>query len=149
MKDAPLPDFNSGGDLPPGVYGVTLEEVVRRFGGGSPQREKVTGRLNRIYNLARSTGKVRSFLVFGSYVTDKLAPNDVDIVLVMQDDFSVSECAEGAERLFDHQQADQEFEASIFWIRPSLLILETLEEFTAHWQVKRDKSRRGILEIIA
>jgi len=99
MKDAPLPDFNSGGDLPPGVYGVTLEEVVRRFGGGSPQREKVTGRLNRIY--------------------------------------------------FDHQQADQEFEASIFWIRPSLLILETLEEFTAHWQVKRDKSRRGILEIIA
>jgi predicted nucleotidyltransferase len=143
-----LPDFNADGDLPPGVYSVTLDEAVQRFGGGSLQRERVTDRLRRIYSLAQSTGAVHKFLVFGSYVTDKSAPNDVDIVLIMQDNFSVADCDEEAKRLFDHEQADQEFGASIFWIRPSLLILETLEEFIAHWQVKRDKSRRGILEII-
>ena len=148
MRVILLPDFNHDGDLPPGIYGVTLEEVVQRLGNGSPQRERVTDRLRRIYSLAQSTGAVQKFLVFGSYVTDKPAPNDVDIVLIMQDNFSVADCPEEAKRLFDHEQADQEFGASIFWIRPSLLILETLEEFVAHWQVKRDKSRRGILEII-
>ena len=148
MRITLLPDFNSDGDLPPGVYGVTLEEAIRRFGGGSRQREEVTSRLSRIYNLAQRTGEVQSFLVFGSYVTERSAPNDVDIVLIMRDGFSAGDCAGDAKRLFDHQQADQEFGASIFWIRPALLILETLEEFTAHWQVKRDKSRRGILEII-
>lgn len=143
-----LPDFNHDSDLPPGVYGVTLEDVMQRLGNGNPQRGIVTDRLRRIYSLAQSTGAVQKFLVFGSYVTGKPAPNDVDIVLIMQNDFSVAACTEDAKRLFDHEQADREFGASIFWIRPSLLILETLEEFIAHWQVKRDKSRRGILEII-
>ncbi len=143
-----LPEFNQNGDLPPGVYPIDLDEAIRRFGNGNPQRQAVTDRLRRIYDLAQRTGAVQQFLVFGSYVTDKSAPNDVDIVLIMQNGFSVTDCLEDAKRLFDHEQADQEFGASIFWIRPSLLILETLEEFVAHWQVKRDKTRRGILEII-
>ena len=81
-------------------------------------------------------------------MSQKAAPNDVDIVLVMQDSFHVDACAGEAKRLFDHEQADREFGASIFWIRPSLLILETLTEFIAHWQWKRDQTRRGIVEII-
>ena len=36
---------------------------------------------------------------------------------------------------------------SVFWVRPSLLFLETLEEFIAGWQVKRDQTRRGIVEV--
>jgi len=143
-----LPEFNQNGDLPPGGYRVSLDEAVRRFGNGSPQRQAVTDRLRRVYDLAQRTGAVQRFLVFGSYVTDKPAPNDVDIVLIMQDSFAVADCPEDVKLLFDHEQADQEFGASIFWIRPSLLILETLEEFIAHWQVKRDNTHRGILEVI-
>jgi hypothetical protein len=51
-------------------------------------------------------------------------------------------------KVFEHVEAEEEFGASIFWIRPSLLLLETLDEFLSHWQIKRDQTRRGIVEVI-
>jgi hypothetical protein len=44
-------------------------------------------------------------------------------------------------------RATETFGASVFWIRPALLILETLEEFIAHWQIRHDQTRRGIVEV--
>jgi predicted nucleotidyltransferase len=143
----PLPGFNRNGDLPPGVHLATIQQVIERFGAGTPERELVTTRLRRVYNLARATGKIERFLVFGSYVTEKPSPNDVDVVLVMQDDFSLMTCDGETRSLFDHQQADSRFGASIFWIRPSHLLQEALDDFIAHWQIKRDQTRRGIVEV--
>ncbi len=144
----PLPVFNAVGDLPPGVHPANLQEVVERFGEGGVQRQAVTSRLLRIYHLAHATGKVQRFVLFGSYITAKDAPNDVDVILVMRDDFNVTACEGEAKLLFDDEQADVALGASIFYTRPSLLILETVEEFLAYWQIKRDQTRRGIVEII-
>jgi hypothetical protein len=69
-------------------------------------------------------------------------------VLVLADDFNLQACDEETRKLFEHMQAAEEFGASIFWIRPSMLLLESLEEFIAHWQIKRDRTRRGIVEVI-
>ena len=143
-----LPDFNDTGELPPGVYAATLEEAADRFGSGSAQRFLVTERLKRVFRLATQTGKLQRLFVYGSYITRKHSPNDVDIVLVMQNDFVSAACGTQEQLIFDHEQADREFGASIFWIRPALLILETLDEFIAHWQVKRDGTLRGIVEIV-
>ena len=143
-----LPDFNSDGDLPPGVYPAALEEVIERFGDRHPQRQEITQRLSRIHRLAQEAGSVQHFIIFGSYVTDKAMPNDIDIVLIMQDNFRVESCLKNAALLFDHARADRDLGASIFRIRPSLLILETLNEFIAHWQIKRDNTKRGIVEIV-
>ena len=65
----------------------------------------------------------------------------------MRDNFRVSACGEETRKLFDHAQATAEFGAGIFWVRPSMLFLETLEEFIDHWQIKRDRTRRGIVEV--
>jgi hypothetical protein len=103
--------------------------------------------LLRIYRLARATGKLERFIIFGSFITSKPAPNDVDIVLIMRDDFVLGDCDKETGKLFDHMQAEEEFKANIFWIRPSLLLLESLDQFIEHWQVKRDRTRRGIVEV--
>jgi hypothetical protein len=50
--------------------------------------------------------------------------------------------------LFDHPLAHARDGASIFWIRPALLIADTLEDFVGYWQVKRDGDKRGIVEIV-
>ena len=142
-----LPDFNSNGDLPEGVHQATLDEVVARFGGGTAQRQIVTERLLRIYGLVKATGKLERFIIFGSYITAKTGPNDVDIVLIMRNDFRAVDCEEQTAKVFDHNLATKEFGASLFWIRPSLLLLETANEFVEHWQIKRDKTRRGIVEV--
>jgi len=143
-----LPAFNDAGDLPPGIHPAALEEVIDRFGSHSAQRLIVTERLKRVFRLATQTGKLQRLLVYGSYITRKHSPNDIDIVLVMKNDFASAACGAEEQLLFDHEQADREFGVSIFWIRPALLILETLDEFIVHWQVKRDGSLRGIVEII-
>ena len=77
-------------------------------------------------------------IIFGSYITAKPEPNDVDVVIIFSDDFDLTVCSEEVKRLLDHQQAENEFGSSIFWIRPSLLLFQTLEEFIESWQVKRD-----------
>src|SRR5206468_9439117 len=83
----PLPEFDSHGDLPIGVHRASLDEVLARFGHGTPQRQLVTARLLHVHELASGTGKLERFIIFGSYVTAKPDPNDVDIILVMRDDF--------------------------------------------------------------
>ena len=65
----------------------------------------------------------------------------------MHGDFKVRACDEETSKLVDHEQAAEEFGASVFWIRPSLLFLDTLDEFIEHWQIKRDRTRRGIVEV--
>ena len=80
MPPATLPAFNADGDLPPGVHSATLSDVLQRFGQGTIQRSAVGDRLKRIYHHATSTGQLARFVVFGSFVTAKAGPNDVDIV---------------------------------------------------------------------
>src|SRR4051812_29738331 len=104
-----LPDFNSDGDLPPGIHLASLEEVRKRFGVGSMQRIAVAGRLDRIYELVKSTGQLARFIVFGSFVTAKEHPNDVDIVVIMNDSFDLQSLAGEAAIPFYHGQADAHF----------------------------------------
>ncbi len=143
----PLSEFNEFGDLPEGIYSATLEEVVIRFGGQSIQRIAVTDRLRAIHDLARASGGLDRMIIFGSYVSAKVDPNDVDILLVMRDDFVLDQCPPEAHVLFDHKRADRELGASIFWIRPGMLLGMTLDRFINQWQTKRDGNRRGIIEV--
>lgn len=143
----PLPEFNEFGDLPEGSHPASLDEVVARFGCGTTQRLAVTERFHRIYQLALATGHVDRLLVFGSYVSDVSEPNDVDVLLVMRNDFRSEDCPAESSVLFDHARANAELGASIFWVRPDMLLGEPLEQFLAFWQIKRDGRRRGVVEI--
>ncbi|MDE3089234.1 MAG: hypothetical protein KGJ80_07600 [Chloroflexota bacterium] len=142
-----LPEFNAAGDLPPGVYRATLPEIIERFGSDIGQRGLCAQRLLRVHGLAQRTGHLQSLILFGSYITSKPAPNDVDIVLVMDDSFRLEECPLEARGLFDHAVAQARYGASVFWMRPALLLGESLDDFVSYWQIKRDGSKRGIVEV--
>ncbi len=143
----PLPEFNEFGDLPAGNHLASLAEVVDRFGSGTAQRQAVTDRLRRIYRLAVATRYLDRLLVFGSYVSDVDEPNDVDVILLMLNDFRAEECPADSLVLFEHDRANDELGASIFWVRPDMLLGEPLKQFLAFWQTKRDGRRRGVVEI--
>jgi hypothetical protein len=103
--------------------------------------------LERICQLARSTGGLARFIVFGSFVTTKPEPNDVDIFLLMEDSFDVRQLSAEARLVFDHAAAQNLLGASVFWIRRAAA-LGGEEAAVAHWQIKRDGNKRGILEVI-
>jgi len=104
-------------------------------------------RLERIYRLATSTRQVARMVVFGSFVTSKPEPNDVDVFLLMEDTFDLGQVLGEARFLFDLTIAQIYFGASVLWMcRRSTLGGEaaTIDD----WQTKRDGSRRGIVEIL-
>jgi hypothetical protein len=141
-----LPSFNAVGDLPPGVHRGTLREVLARLGQGSPRRVAVGSRLGRIDHLARSTGHLARLVVFGSFVTDKPEPNDVDVFLLMKDSFDVNAIVGETRLVFDHAAADAHFGASVFWTR-RLAAFGGEQAAIEFWQTKRDGNLRGIVEI--
>jgi hypothetical protein len=141
------PEFDSNGDLPPGIHQATLTEVLQKFGMGTLQRRIVGRRLERIHRLASSTGKVARFVVFGSFVTTKPDPNDVDVFILMENSFDANEVSGEAAIIFDHQSAQNVEGVSVFWIR-CLAAIGGEQAALEHWQVKRDKTQRGIVEVI-
>jgi hypothetical protein len=74
-------------------------------------------------------------------------PNDVDIFMLMSDALDLSVVSGEARILFDHSSAQAHFGASVFWLR-RLSTLPSEEDLLAGWQVKRDGSQRGIVEVI-
>ena len=86
-------------------------------------------------------------MIFGSFVTGKVDPNDVDVFLLMADAFDASDLSGDALLLFDHAVAQAHFGTSVFWLRR---LAAWPDEQTAieFWQLKRGGGRRGIVEVV-
>jgi hypothetical protein len=85
--------------------------------------------------------------VFGSFVTDKTEPNDVDVFLLMEDSFDATQLVGEAKLLFDHSSAHDQLGASVFWLR-KLAAWEGEQKAVEYRQVKRGGGMRGIIEIV-
>ena len=107
----------------------------------------MASRLERIYKLARSTGQVARFVIFGSFVTAKPAPNDVDIFMLMEDIFDANHVTGEAAMIFDHTAAQNAQGASVFWIR-RMAAIGGEQTALEYWQIKRDRTKRGVVEVI-
>jgi hypothetical protein len=143
----PWPDFDRNGDLPVGIYQATLSEVIAHFGTSTLQRRMVAQRLARVYALARSTGQLARFIIFGSFVTAKREPNDVDIFMLMEDTFEAQQVTGEAAMIFDHLAAQHSEGASIFWIR-RMAAIDGEEAALQYWQITREQTTRGIVEVM-
>ena len=62
-------------------------------------------RLARVFDLANTTGHVARFIIFGSFVTARPDPNDVDVFMIMDDAFDLSQITGEERLLFDHATA--------------------------------------------
>src|SRR5262245_50784289 len=76
-----LPAFDDVGNLPPGIHLCSVAELAARFGSGSEERTAEVSELLQFIEPAKRAG-VRRLLANGSFVTGKLAPNDVDVVVL-------------------------------------------------------------------
>lgn len=143
----PIPDFESNSNLPIGLHQATLDEVLTRFGTGTWQRQEVTQRLIHIYTVAKATGLLERFIIYGSYITAKPNPRDVDVFLVMQEGFTTGILSAEAKLIFLHAEAEDKLGASIFWVTRGRSFA-TIDFLIEGWQTTRDETFRGIMEVI-
>jgi hypothetical protein len=71
-----IPDFDSEGNLPPGVYLASWAEFALRYGNSTHRRRLLQG-LEVALDILKNAGCQRVY-VDGSFVTDKLVPDDYD-----------------------------------------------------------------------
>ena len=121
--------------------------MIEHFGKGNFHRAILAQRLDRIYNIAVGTGQTARFIIFGSFVTDKPNPQDLDIFLLMEDTFDIRQVVGEARIIFNHMAAQNYEGASIFWLR-RMAALDGEDAAIEHWQIKRDGKKRGIVEVL-
>ena len=71
-----IPDFESTGLLPAGIHWASWEEIVKRYGNNSHRKRLLEG-LERATAAFAAAG-CRILYLDGSFVTEKLFPNDYD-----------------------------------------------------------------------
>jgi len=73
---------------------------------------------------------------------------DVGIFLLIEDTFDVSQLSGKTALIFDHVVTQNYEGVSIFWLQ-HLAALEGEAATVEYWQLKRDGTQRGIVEVVA
>lgn len=132
-----IPHFNEDGYLPPGIHPATVEEIATRFGQESELRQVQMESLRWLVELAQRAG-VQGIVVNGSFVTDKLEPNDVDCVLLIGADFPRDAAAE------------EELLAGLPFINLELVDADGFQQFTERtFATDRNLVAKGMVEVIS
>jgi len=131
-----IPALNDEGYLPPGLHGATVDEIHARFGRESQLRRVQMESLRWLVELARRAGVLR-IVVNGSFVTDKLEPNDVDCVLLVGTGFPRDEAAE------------TELLSGLPFVNMELVDQEGFQQFTEKtFATDRDLVPKGMIEVM-
>ena len=141
-----LPAFNHDGNLPEGMHLATEDEVFVRFATPSARRQWLGEQLWDLVALAKSTGHLARVFLWGSFVTSKEVPNDLDVLLVMSTEFAVEAVPAPAQVVFNHVQARLRFQADVFWTKVSIEP-QVLRLWLDTYQTGKDFTRRGIVEV--
>lgn len=143
----PLPDLDNDGLLPPGIHAATFAEVAGRFGAGSPARERQRELLRQIVEAAKAYPTIKCVLVWGSFVSNKPEPNDLDYSVVVSVGHPRTIITPEHRRFFVPAEARQFYgvDKSYLVVRDYPLdeYIERLD-FITH---NRDNHAHGVLEI--
>jgi hypothetical protein len=143
-SDTTIPTFRPDGYLPPGVHVALEAAVMFRFGTATKRRRRLTLRLRRWLELARSVA-ARRFFVDGSFVTAKEEPEDIDAVVLLPADFQ--------EQIDRGVIAAVELEEMLLTRQPEELFAAEDERDWADWLEffgrtrEADGRRKGVVEI--
>ncbi len=145
----PIPEWTATGILPPGLHAAPLAEIAARCGAGSAARERQARLLQQIVEAALHYPTIKRILVWGSFVTSKPEPNDLDYSLVVSKSFDLERIAEPHRRFFTPVEARQFYGADKTYLHIHDYPLEKYIELVDFLCLIRGRpaDRCGILEI--
>ena len=142
-----LPELNADGYLVPGIYLARLPEVLERFGTGTPARERQSALLCLIIERARKYPTIKRVLIWGSFISAKPEPGDLDYSIVVDPRHRFATIEPEDKRFFVPFDARVHYGAD-----PSYLVLyeyplETYTELMFILCHDRRRRPRGIVEV--
>ena len=95
---------------------ASLDDLRLRFGTSTPRRQFLFRQLDIIIDQLRATRKLKRAFLFGSFVSGKASPNDVDLLVVMNAGFSTTQLGGKVSELFQHDVCRIRYHADLFWV---------------------------------
>ena len=95
---------------------LTLAEIRRQYGESTPRRQFLCGRLQTVIQLLSATGALRRLYLFGSFVTVKPTPRDLDCLAVMAIGFSTATLSSPLLEVFRHDLCRLYYHTDVFWV---------------------------------
>ena len=138
-----LPALLPNGFLPPGIHVAILPDIIAKFGIGNPRRHVLGTRLQELLRVARSTGTLRHAFIYGSFVTDKPFPRDLDVFLFTQEGFDrvFRQLPQLQKNIFEHDRARLMFEADVFWATEAIGLNELNSWLSVYTIPRYDRAR--------
>ncbi len=61
---------------------IPLDEFAKHYGVNTPRQQFLFNQARLVISLLRATGQVKRVFAFGSFVSEKANPNDIDFFVV-------------------------------------------------------------------
>lgn len=141
-----LPQLNEHRHLPPGIHDASLDDLTDRFGQSS-RRLELLENLRRYLAELRQWPLAQAVLVDGSFVTDIVEPNDIDLVLVLRDDYDLTQSVSPFEyNLRSRRRVQRTFGLDLFVVRPNSVDYDRFVDFFS--QVRNHPGQiKGIVRV--
>lgn len=138
-----LPQFDCNGNLPPDIFTVTIEEVLERYYCPPYKtRATLTEELKKFFEFVSQIAVC--IYIDGSYITKKLAPSDVDILVILPSDFELA--SHDGWRLNQFRK-NHRLRLDLHFKKISDG-QEEIERFLNIWMTDRDGNRKGIIRVV-
>jgi len=146
MPTATPLEFDERGQLRPGIYTLTPDQVVQNFGQSSARREKLASIFIEITARLRACGVVKRCWLGGSFSSRKPQPGDIDLWIMVEANADAVTNSPVFADIFEHEQARLIYGADIFWITEAG-VAGLLEAVLECLQTTKDGQLRGIVEV--
>lgn len=145
----PIPDYDEGGVLPPGVHLCTMDEIKERFARfrTSDRRARLYSQLVEYVGKAGDVSAVLALIIDGSFVTDKAEPGDIDLIAIVSaallEERSLSP---QVYNVLSKRRVKKKFDFDLFVVRDGSEELQKQVEFFS--QVRgRSGAQKGLLRV--
>jgi len=125
---------------------LTLAEIRQRYGTHTARRQFLWQRLQTIVQLLAATGALRRLYLFGSFVTEKPNPGDLDCLAVMASGFTTAHLTPALMTVFQHDVCRLYYQADVFWITEAVG-QEHLEALLAVFARDRSGNPQPLVEV--
>lgn len=125
---------------------ASLDDLRIRFGTSTPRRQFLFRQLEIVIDGLRGTRSLKQVYLFGSFVSGKASPNDVDLLVVMKAGFSTTQLDRKVLELFQHDVCRIRYHADLFWVTEAVgnaRIEDLLEVFSRD----REGRAQSVIEV--
>lgn len=125
---------------------LSLAEIRQRYGEHTARRQFLWQRLQTIVQLLTATGALLRLYLFGSFITAKPNPGDLDCLAVMASGFTTDHLPPSLVTVFQHDVCRLYYQADVIWVTEAVG-QEHLDALLAVFTRDRSGNPQALVEV--